>query len=395
MSAQHPGLKELKILHLATDEKFVDQAYESFERVAQGANQVFVCGEEPLKYVKLNPSLIVHRYSAGSDWLVRRLAEFDFVIIHSLTDAWIRLVNKAPSSTIFVWIGWGFDYYDLIFLSEQDALLPETNKARDRYVRKKSIISSVRSLLSGWFYGNKVAALSRIRYFAPVLEEEFELVMNRVSLDRKPEFISWNYGNLEDNLIKGFENSKISGTNILVGNSASSTNNHIDVFDSLKNASSAGRSIIVPLSYGDLRYRDVVVEAGHQRFGDGFKPLIDFMPIEDYLSVIKSCGFVIMNHVRQQALGNIVIMLYLGAKVFLREENPVYRFLKRQGAHVYSIQELDAAPGMLDVGLDAVQQEVNREIVSRRWSREASDGRTRSLIERVARERQAENRGGH
>lgn len=384
MSVQQPISNRMKILHLATDEKFVDQAYESFERVAPGSNQVFVCGEEPMKYVKLKPAMVVHRYFTGSEDIIHRLLEFDFVVIHSLTDPWIRLVNKAPESVKFVWIGWGFDYYDLIFSSEQDGLLPETLRIRGQFERRKSIFSKVKSFLSGWFYGKKLSAVSRIRYFAPVLEEEFDLVMARLPFVEKPEFISWNYGSLEDNLIKGFEGDKITGANILLGNSASSTNNHVDALTSLSGVHITERSLVVPLSYGDLRYRDVVIEAGKKCFDGRFKPLVDFMPIEEYLGVIRSCGFVIMNHVRQQALGNIVIMLYLGAKVFLREENPVYGFFKRQGAHVFSVQDLERSPDMMDAGLTTIEQDVNRSVVSRLWSREASDRRTRSLIERVA-----------
>lgn len=384
MNVQQPVSSRMKILHLATDEKFVDQAYESFERVAPGSNHVVVCGEEPMKYVKLKPDMVIHRYSTGSGDFIRRLSEFDFVVIHSLTDPWVRLVNKAPASVKFVWIGWGFDYYDLIFSSEQDGLLPKTFNIRGQFERKKSLFSKVKFFLSGWFYGKKLSAVSRINYFAPVLEEEFDLVMARLPAGNRPEFMSWNYGNLEDNLIKGFEGDRVSGMNILLGNSASSTNNHVDVFTSLSAERLRERRLVVPLSYGDLRYRDVVIQAGQRCFGGSFMPLVDFMPIEEYLGVIKSCSFVIMNHVRQQALGNIVIMLYLGAKVFLREENPVYGFFKRQGAHVYSVQDLERTPDMLKAGLTASEQDANRGVVARLWSREASDRRTRSLIDRVA-----------
>lgn len=34
----------------------------------------------------------------------------------------------------------------------------------------------------------------------------------------------------------------------------------------------------------------------------------------------------------QQALGNIIIMMYLGAKIFLRKDNPVYDFFINNNA---------------------------------------------------------------
>ena len=46
-----------------------------------------------------------------------------------------------------------------------------------------------------------------------------------------------------------------------------------------------------------------------------------------------------MNHYRQQAVGNILAMLWMGAKVFLDERNSFYHYLKRIEIHVFSISE--------------------------------------------------------
>lgn len=376
--------KSLKILHLATDEKFIDLAYESFERIAPGSNTVIVCGTTPFKYVKLTPDRVVSRFSAGSDALVRYLGEFDVVIVHSLVGVWYRLVCKAPSSVRFVWIGWGFDYYDIVFGSESGGLLPETDEINRSLSPKRGVLGKLKAFLSGYFYGEKFLAISSIRYFAPVLPEEYELVLDCLPVGTsRPEFLLWNYGNLEDNFVKGFEHGEITGRNVLVGNSASVTNNHVEAFWVLSAAALRDRNIIAPLSYGDGRYRDVVVGVGRKHFGDNFLPLVDYMPVQEYVGIIQSCGFVVMNHVRQQALGNIVIMLYLGAKVFLREESPVYRCLKKLGVCIYTVQALAVDSTMLDEGLSHEEKANNRRIMISNWSRKTSDNRTRGLIERV------------
>lgn len=49
----------MKILHLATDDKFLDHAFPVFEAVYPGVNDVFVfAAKTPLKYVKLKPDHI-------------------------------------------------------------------------------------------------------------------------------------------------------------------------------------------------------------------------------------------------------------------------------------------------------------------------------------------------
>ncbi|MNF42841.1 4-alpha-L-fucosyltransferase [compost metagenome] len=184
-------------------------------------------------------------------------------------------------------------------------------------------------------------------------------------------------------MIRGFADSQVTGDSILVGNSASAENNHIDSFSLLHQIGVDDRKVITPLSYGDARYRDLILIKGREFLRECFEPLIDFMPISEYVRVLESCGFVVMNHVRQQAVGNIVIMLYLGAKVFVRKECPTYAYFKEQGAVIFSIQELERNPGLLNERLDQESVNVNRKIVKRNWSKEASDRKTINLLRQV------------
>jgi hypothetical protein len=46
-----------------------------------------------------------------------------------------------------------------------------------------------------------------------------------------------------------------------------------------------------------------------------------------------------MNHYQQQAVGNIISAVYLGAKFFLNKENSAYLYLKGLGCHIYQITE--------------------------------------------------------
>jgi hypothetical protein len=107
------------------------------------------------------------------------------------------------------------------------------------------------------------------------------------------------------------------------------------------------------------------------------------MPIQDYVATIKQCGYVIMNHKRQQAVGNIVIMLYLGARVFLREENPTFPFLKDLGVVISSVQELEKDISLLHTPLSIEEKERNKRLVSDYWSRESGIARTKALVDRA------------
>src|SRR5690606_6968304 len=98
-------------------------------------------------------------------------------------------------------------------------------------------------------YG-KISAIKKINFFAPVIKKDYDLL--RTALNGPfPQYTSWNYGNLEDHHLRDFYYKKVEGHNILVGNSATFTNNHIDAFKLMINNISTESKVIVPLSYGE------------------------------------------------------------------------------------------------------------------------------------------------
>lgn len=93
--------------------------------------------------------------------------------------------------------------------------------------------------------------------------------------------------------------------------------------------------------------------------------------------MVLSCGNVIMNHVRQQAVGNIILMLYLGAKIYLRKENPIYSFLKENNFTVYLVEDILNDPSILDKKLTIDEIESNRRRLKLFWSEEVIMAKTK------------------
>ena len=373
----------MKILHLADDEKFIDLAIKTFEVAAPDQNDLYVYSRHPLRFVKSRAS-IPSKLSLLTGYLAKKINQYDLVIIHSLNPAWYTSILKLNRNIPIVWIGWGYDYYDIIYSSPKQMLLPLTKQCMKEVQTTGSLYSKIKSTLKNIITTtSKTKVIERINYFSPVLPAEFDLVKNMFSGTKFPEYVFWNYGNLEEDLVRGFTDSQVTGNAILVGNSASLENNHLDTFSLLSDTGFQKRSLVCPLSYGDARYRDLLTKIGRDRFGELFKPLVDFVPIDLYVRTLESCGFVIMNHVRQQAVGNIVIMLYLGAKVFLRRECPTFEFFHSQGAIIFSVQQLEKNPDLLNAKLDQQSMKINRRIVMNNWSKASSDKKTMDLINKV------------
>jgi hypothetical protein len=381
----------MKILHIATDDKFLDHAFPVFEKLFPEANDVIVFApKKSLKYIKLTPNHIETSRSSLFNKKPKLAQEnyqnCDLIVFHSLDPSNYPELQSISSETPTVWLGWGFDYYsdllgDIPLFLEKTKALSVSLSGNDLRRRVSSLVKvMIRALRIRTV---KIKAIERISIFAPVLPSEYDLVAESRKWKHFPEFIAWNYGTMEDNFVKGFEGASITGNSILVGNSATFTGNHIEALDLLHQFGVKGRQIIVPLSYGNKQYAQKLAEVGNSYFGDNFEPLMDFKPIEDYVASIKKCGYVIMNHVRQQAVGNIVIMLYLGARVFVRQENPVYAFFKDMGVSLSTVQALEANSALLQTPLSEEERESNRQFVSDYWSRDRAYERTKKLVEKA------------
>lgn len=362
-----------KIIHVMLDQKFNDMAIRLFESTLSNVHEYWVTANA----VTMTKSPLVRLCDEVR--LSNEVSRPDVagVIFHSMPPFRYPLLDKIPTGKVVVWLGWGHDYYSLFGRDDESSrILAGTSLLAQRPVshRVKSKMKSVLGkLLRPVDYSDK--SLARVDYFAPVLDLEFEMVKRHILLNAS--YIEWNYGTVEDDLSipnAGFAQ----GVNILAGNSASATNNHVELFREIKRQIDlGGRRIIVPLSYGDPYYRDKIIKVGQDMFGELFVPLTDYLPIEEYLLTIRSCGFVVMNHLRQQAVGNVCMAMLMGAKVYLNERNPLSIWLGQRGAVFGAIDRLDMQP------LTMVDRDVNYRLICSHWGRDVQMEKTRRLIDLI------------
>lgn len=123
---------------------------------------------------------------------------------------------------------------------------------------------------------------------------------------------------------------KYTGLNILVGNSADPSNNHIESLEKLLPCKKDEIRIFVPLSYGDQEHAKKVIETGKAWFGDKFVPITSFMAFDEYLKFLKNIDIAIFNHKRQQAMGNTITLLSMGKTVYIRSDVSQWEFFKQK-----------------------------------------------------------------
>lgn len=378
------------ILHIAPDEKFISSTYKLFEEVYPSGNEfLLVSKKRNRKHTRDVPARIVSPLYVSNRKFADSLQKYDGIILHYMDPYRMQLVAHAPSDTRFAWIGWGFDYYDLIVEDEDELLLPLTLEAVKKNSRYRTIVKNAGRKVRDALFFDKIDScdtLNKIRCFSPVLQEEYEMIIESHP-DFKPRYLAWNYGMTRESMLVG---KAITGNDVLVGNSANYTNNHLDAFEILRKVNLDGRRVICPLSYGYPWYRRLVMKRGYDLFGDRFIPLTDFMPHAEYINLISSCSDVIMNHLRQQALGNIIAMLYLGARVFLQPRSPSYRFFTRRGGKVFTTDQVEEE-WRTHQCLDEDLVKRNREFVADRLDRDMLKQKTRNLINAITEARLPHN----
>jgi dTDP-N-acetylfucosamine:lipid II N-acetylfucosaminyltransferase len=154
--------------------------------------------------------------------------------------------------------------------------------------------------------------------------------------------------------------------NVQVGNSADPSNAHESVLEGLSRIhSDVDFHVYAPLSYGNQKHADCIEQKGKDLLGKRFTAMRNFMPIEEYYSFLANIDVAIFNHDRQQGMGNIINLLGLRKKVFMRSDVTSWTILKELGLHVYDVASLDLTT------FNSAELNENYRIITKNFSKDA------------------------
>jgi len=364
------------IVHLFEDQKFVDITIENFESVSEGQNKYIVFSDnEELRYVSRKDDVVIFPNSSYKLDIDLIYEDCQFLIIHFLSPIKLFILKDKPHNVKVMWSVWGSDAYD--HFKNQNIFEPLT-----RNIRKKSLYQFIKPSILYTYYHflryrvkpirKELKLLKKINYISTVLPNEFKKISDEFNLVAK--FVDYNYGVNKFAHLADIE----LGDSILVGNSATSANNHLDVFDIIKDTN---KKLIVPLSYGAYdykNYKELVISKGMRIFKNSFTPIEEFMPLQDYKELTSSCNSVIMYHIRQQALGNIFMALFQGMRVFFNYKSLTYSYLKDKGMIIFDLKQ---DYKLIGIELNEEQKRINRKIVLRLRGRKVIKEKTKRIID--------------
>lgn len=383
------GSTKLKILHLAPDEKFMPFIIEAFDSMPSVKSKYLLIGNKKSKLgneeFDNSTRVYIDRLYCGSGEMKSDMQWCDCLIVHFMNPLSAQVVSMVPQNITVVWSGWGGDYelpLEKLIGKKTKALLSKTRKSKRTAIRISRLLNIAKELTrktKAKYFIKK--AIYRADYFSSPIPEDYLNLQNRLGRRFKAQFAQLNYGSVEGIFSKG--PSKIKGDNILLGNSATATNNHMEVFDLLRGLELGQKKIVMPLSYGDQAYREEIIRKGKELFGERLVCLEEFLPLEEYSGLIAECSIVVMGHKRQQALGNIISMLYKGAKVFLDRDSAAYKYFSRIGIRVFTLDQLSADQAFAFKCLPETDIENNKRILRENWGHEVVIKNIQNLVDRV------------
>ena len=326
----------MKIIHLFREEKFrktVSDFYEAF----------FNNGEHTLGYVNIEgrDSMIRDDLTIGQQEVyikslkadredmdrIRRMTEgYDYIVFHSYflrnPEAVRYLALHRKMLKRIVWIEWGYDLYDWKVKVE---------KFSDRLTRwfGKTIRTKCNTFIAIFppdidYYKKRfpdaTAKIECAQYGGPKSPERFKHYSE--------------YRRLTETREKG------ETVYIQVGNRSYPELHHIHTMSMLRKFAEEDIMLVIPLSYGPVKYGKKVRAYAEKHFPGKNMCLMDFMPQDEYFELLKRVDIAIFDTDRQIALGNILTLIFDNVKLYLPDTNVMSRYFRDRGVPIQSLADI-------------------------------------------------------
>lgn len=364
------------ILHLIHDDrKIIPRMISQFEEVYPGYN-IFLCVVRSCDGYKLNylehNSLVIN--SNSEDVSKIPWEKVDKICIHYLNFSKLRYLYKILSKyklkkCKIIWFIWSGDIYDIIERKGYNLYANNNSYLELRKYKIRGVCSFIKKTLQTW--RTKISDFAicyfidkRIDYIVCNSIDEFQLFSEYIKFSRCKKLLNFSYYPIEDTL-GDLVNKEVNGDSIIIGNSASESNNHEYILQIIQNVDLKGRKIYVPLSYGENANYIKVIEEKYSLLNN-VVIMKDFLPIEQYNSLLLTCNTFVYGNYRSEGWGNILVALYLGGKVYVSKKSFLAKYLAKEGYKFFLTEEIKET---LSVKLSQADKIKNRNIAFDTWSR--------------------------
>ena len=337
----------MRVLHLMTDWIFADGPIEVFLSCDIHNKFVILRETDDKDIRKIQLAQYVDVVEIGTaEYEDIKNCKWDLIWVHGLTNNHARFVLSLKQKTFVMWSTWGYDY---VRFASRWLYGVHTTFLWLKITPFKTIVKTILTYLVAKtglvrFLPHLHCRFFRLVDFYSVVISDEDQFMSRI-LKKTARRVDFHYIGLKPKQgeVIEFPVVDLNAKRIWIGNSATLTNNHIDVFHIVSKLREY--QVLVPLSYALHSKRDIVTDMidsiGVELLKERFCPIHDFMPFDEYKNLMSTCAVFIFAHRRQQSVGNLCLALRLGGCVIMNSCSPAYQYFTRHGVVIYSLAELN------------------------------------------------------
>lgn len=363
---------DLRIVHLAFDHASVRAVHALLQQNDLASHWWWI---EPHSTLQGKP--YEWHNALRTDEVPATLAKADAVVIHRLKGANLDWIQRIPDNVPVVWASWGDDYYRVLRSLNRSLFLPWT-AALNAALGKMSITLQRLGSACGGAEKRFTQACQRVDAVSTLMGENapFFGVFSEPKPHTYPSF--YNPTPPESD---GQWCTEIPGR-VLLGTNASNTSNHLDLILRLRRAAPPDHvRFSAGLSYGSARYAKAIDFLGARLLPD-WNGQFEHLPRQAYADWLCTHNVLVMNNVRTQGTGVLVMALWYGMRVVVRADAHLTPFLREHG-FAFDCLPSQGWDNALYVPLNTQDRERNRRLAAHLFGKEQCLQTMRSLLEDV------------
>lgn len=307
-------------------------------------------------------------------------AHADLVVLYGLNGTKSYIANRLPKKVQTAWFFYGYELYkgrtyysELTLAADSPGVFPI---CRDMFLE---IARKIRSSILKQQDSNEEfnRAVRRIDYFLCLSRDEYDLLKSMIP--ELPQFVQRPYESCDRNYIP----KAISNPVVVLGNSKSPYNNHLDLIQMVSESENAGKyRFVILFNYGEENRYAEEVRKSARKCAD-ITLIEQLMPREEFRSFYSNVSALVINSYRQMAVANVLEALRVGAKIYLNKKNIVLQWLKSEGFKVFPIEDLPLDLKCGTLRLSSEEAGHNQRQFSRLSEKYSIDGFQKNLYSKI------------
>lgn len=368
--------ENVKIVHLINqDGLFLAWVKQIFDREGI-TNEFVVINSKGDNNLNENGDFHCDLSNAGKHFALNIIDKNEIAIHYFLDYTKSELILKSNENVKHFWYFFGADVYQQLNVFRKNLYGAETRKWMRfsfSYRFRLQLRAFKYLFLNGKYTPkqNLLKSIERVNKILWYIEDEINWINTKV---KTPEFEFFKFFKFKD--VIPFDKGSVDTSlkNILIGNSATIENNHLDVLAAFRRYQINDYSISLPMAYGEpKKYKATVKQEFSDFFGSNFYSQEGKLSLGDYYRWLNGFPTAIMLHYRQQALGNIFYLIANGTKVYLSEKNVLLAWFLKNDVKVFCFEKQFAKDHLeKNVTLELNDRELNYTNLKKLLSQEST-----------------------